>query len=151
MKFQGSLPGSQHPDTGPYSEPDESSSYCTPHSFKIHLISSSHLRLGLRRVLSPSDFRTNVLWISQLLQERYMHGPSCANILWKCLLPFSLEYFFLSPPLLTFKSKLYTIIILPVVLCECETWSFTLREEHRLSVSGNNSVDLKVMKWQEAG
>jgi len=28
-------------------------------------------------------------------------------------------------------------IILPVVLYECETWSLTLREEHRLRVSEN--------------
>jgi hypothetical protein len=28
-------------------------------------------------------------------------------------------------------------IILPVVLCGCETWSLTLREEHRLRVFEN--------------
>jgi hypothetical protein len=28
--------------------------------------------------------------------------------------------------------KIYKTIILPVVLCGCETWSLTLREEHRL-------------------
>jgi hypothetical protein len=32
---------------------------------------------------------------------------------------------------------MYTIIILPVVLYECETWSPTLREEHRLRVFEN--------------
>jgi hypothetical protein len=32
------------------------------------------------------------------------------------------------------KIKLYKIIILPVVLYGCETWSLTLREEHRLRV-----------------
>jgi hypothetical protein len=35
------------------------------------------------------------------------------------------------------KVKIYKTIILPVVLYGCETWSFTLREEHRLRVSGN--------------
>jgi len=30
------------------------------------------------------------------------------------------------------KIKIYRNIILPVVLCGCETWSLTLREEHRL-------------------
>jgi hypothetical protein len=30
--------------------------------------------------------------------------------------------------------KIYKTIILPVVLYECETWSLTLREEHRLRV-----------------
>ena len=33
--------------------------------------------------------------------------------------------------------KIYRTIILPVVLCGCETWSLTLREERRLSVSEN--------------
>jgi hypothetical protein len=32
------------------------------------------------------------------------------------------------------KTKIYTIIILPVVLYGCETWSLTLREERRLRV-----------------
>jgi hypothetical protein len=29
---------------------------------------------------------------------------------------------------------MYKLIILPVVLCGCETWSLTLRKEHRLRV-----------------
>jgi hypothetical protein len=32
------------------------------------------------------------------------------------------------------KIKKFRTIILPVVLCGCETWSLTLREEHRLRV-----------------
>jgi len=32
------------------------------------------------------------------------------------------------------KIKMYRIIILPVVLSGCETWSFILREECRLRV-----------------
>jgi hypothetical protein len=32
------------------------------------------------------------------------------------------------------KVKIYKTIILPVVLYECETWSLTLRKEHRLRV-----------------
>jgi len=35
------------------------------------------------------------------------------------------------------KIKIYRTIILPVVLCGCETWSLTLREERRLRVSEN--------------
>jgi hypothetical protein len=49
------------------------------------------------------------------------------------LLPFSPEPF-LSSRLL---SKNIKIIILPVVLYGCETWSPTLREEHRLGVFEN--------------
>ena len=36
------------------------------------------------------------------------------------------------------KIKLYRTIILPVVLYGCETWSLTLREEHRLRVFEEN-------------
>jgi hypothetical protein len=35
------------------------------------------------------------------------------------------------------KIKIYKIVILPVVLYGCETWSLTLREEHRLRVFDN--------------
>jgi hypothetical protein len=35
------------------------------------------------------------------------------------------------------KIKIYKTIILPVVLYGCETWSLTLREDHRLRVFEN--------------
>jgi hypothetical protein len=35
------------------------------------------------------------------------------------------------------SASLYKTIILPVVLYGCETWSLTLREEHRLRVFEN--------------
>jgi hypothetical protein len=35
------------------------------------------------------------------------------------------------------KIRIYKTIILPVVLYGCETWSLTLREEHRLRVIEN--------------
>jgi hypothetical protein len=35
------------------------------------------------------------------------------------------------------RVKIYKTIILPVVLCGCETWSLTLREEHKLRVFEN--------------
>jgi hypothetical protein len=38
------------------------------------------------------------------------------------------------------KITMYSIIILPVVLYGCETWSLTLREEHRLRVFGNRML-----------
>jgi hypothetical protein len=37
----------------------------------------------------------------------------------------------------TLKIGIYKTIILPVVLYGCETWSLTLREEHRLRVFAN--------------
>jgi hypothetical protein len=35
------------------------------------------------------------------------------------------------------KIRIYKSVICPVVLYGCETWSLTLREEHRLRVFGN--------------
>jgi hypothetical protein len=35
------------------------------------------------------------------------------------------------------KVKMYKTIVLPVVLYECETWSLSLREEHRLRAFEN--------------
>jgi hypothetical protein len=35
------------------------------------------------------------------------------------------------------KIRIYETMILPVVLYGCETWSLTLREEHRLRVFEN--------------
>jgi hypothetical protein len=45
----------------------------------------------------------------------------------------------LSSPLLSknIKFRIYKTIILPVLLYGCETWSLTLREEHRLRVFEN--------------
>jgi hypothetical protein len=38
------------------------------------------------------------------------------------------------------KVKIYKTIIVPLVLYGCETWSVTLREEHRLRVFENRVV-----------
>jgi hypothetical protein len=37
--------------------------------------------------------------------------------------------------------KIYETIILPLVLYGCETWSVTLREEHRVRVLQNKALD----------
>jgi hypothetical protein len=47
---------------------------------------------------------------------------------------FGSESFVFSPVVQNVKVKIYKTIILPVVLYGCETWSLTLREEHRLWV-----------------
>jgi hypothetical protein len=52
-------------------------------------------------------------------------NPSVQNLFSSCLLSENV------------KIRLYRTIILPVVLYECETWSLTLREEHRLKVCEN--------------
>jgi hypothetical protein len=49
----------------------------------------------------------------------------------------SVQNFLLSCLLSEMKIRLYGTVILPLVLYGPETWSLTLREEHRLSVSEN--------------
>jgi hypothetical protein len=39
-----------------------------------------------------------------------------------------------SPAVYNIKIRIYKTITLPVILYVCETWSLTLREEHRLRV-----------------
>jgi hypothetical protein len=39
------------------------------------------------------------------------------------------------------KVRITKTIILPVVLYGCETWSLTVREEHKLRVFENKSVE----------
>jgi hypothetical protein len=47
---------------------------------------------------------------------------------------FGAEFFVFQFDIQKYKFKIYKIIILHVVLYGCETWSLTLREEHRLRV-----------------
>jgi hypothetical protein len=49
------------------------------------------------------------------------------------------------------KIKIYKIVILPVVLYGCETWSLTLREEHRLRVFENSVLKIFGPKREEDG
>jgi hypothetical protein len=49
------------------------------------------------------------------------------------------------------KIKLYRTVILPGVLYGCETWSLTLREEHRLRVSENSVLRIFGPKREEDG
>jgi hypothetical protein len=58
MEPGGSLPCSQEPSTGPYSEPDRSN---PSHPISI-LILSTYLRLGLPSGLFPFGFPTNILY-----------------------------------------------------------------------------------------
>ena len=47
------------------------------------------------------------------------------------------------------KIKIYRTIILPVVLYGCETWSLTLRKEHRLRVFENRVLRIFGLKRDE--
>ena len=72
---------------------------------------------------------TNQNYIQEEIKSRLKSGNACyhsvQNILSSSLLSKNL------------KIKMYRNIILPLVLNGCETWSFTLREEIRLSVFEN--------------
>jgi hypothetical protein len=64
--------------------------------------------------------------VNEEIKSRLKLGNSCYNSVQNLL----------SSSLLSrnLKIKIYSSIILPVVLYGCETWSLTLREEHRLRV-----------------
>ena len=72
---------------------------------------------------------TNQNSIQEEIKSRMNSGNVCyhsvQNHLSSCLLPKNL------------KIKICRAIILPVVLCGCETWSLTLRDERRLMVFEN--------------
>jgi hypothetical protein len=49
------------------------------------------------------------------------------------------------------KIKMYKTVILPVMLYGCETWSHTLREEHRMRVFENRVLRIFGTKREEDG
>jgi hypothetical protein len=72
---------------------------------------------------------TNQNLIQEKIKRRLNSGNACyhsvQNLLSTHLLPKNM------------KVRLCKTIIFPVVLCGCETWSLTLREEHKLRVFEN--------------
>jgi hypothetical protein len=56
------------------------------------------------------------------------------------MLPFCPEPFVPSPAVINVKVRIYKTIILPVVLYGCETWSLTVRGEHKVRVFKNRVV-----------
>jgi hypothetical protein len=83
--------------------------------------------------------KTNQNDIHDEIKRRLNSGNACS---------YSVQYL-LSSRLISknLKIKIYKTVILAVVLYGCETWSLTLREEHRLRVfEYRRCVDLKGMK-----
>jgi hypothetical protein len=68
---------------------------------------------------------TNQNLIKEEIKRKLNSGNACYHSV-QDLLPFCLSK--------NIKIRIYKTIILPVVLYDCETWSLTLREEHRLRV-----------------
>jgi hypothetical protein len=75
---------------------------------------------------------TNQNLIQEEIKRRLNSGNTCyhsvQNLSSSCL------------PSKNIKTRIHKTIILPVVLYGCETWSPTLREEHRLAVVGNRML-----------
>ena len=61
-------------------------------------------------------------YVQEEIKSRLKSGNACYHLLSSSLLSKNL------------KIKIYRTIILRIVLYGCETWSLTLREEHRLKV-----------------
>jgi hypothetical protein len=72
---------------------------------------------------------TDQNYILEEIKSRLKLGNACCHSVWNLLSSMLLSK--------NLKIKIYKIIILPVVLYGCETWSLTLREERRLRVFEN--------------
>jgi len=47
------------------------------------------------------------------------------------------------------KLKIHRTVVLPVVLCGCEAWSLTVREEHRLRLLERRELEeICGLKWE---
>ena len=73
---------------------------------------------------------TNLIFTQEEIKNRLQSGNACCHSV-QNLLSSSLVSKIL-------KIKIYRTIILPFVLYGCETWSLTLREEHRMRVFKEN-------------
>jgi hypothetical protein len=92
------------------------------------------IKIAKRSFENVSQFKylgttvTNQNLIQEKIKRRFNSGNACYN---------SVQNLLSSCLLLKNVIRIYNTIILPVVLYECETWSLTLREEHRLRVFEN--------------
>jgi len=67
--------------------------------------------------------------IQEEIKSRFNSGNACYHLVQNLLSCSVLSK--------NIKIKIYRTIILPVILYGCETWSLTLREQHRLRVFEN--------------
>jgi hypothetical protein len=94
---------------------------------------SGNKNTGNRSLENVSQFKYQNL-IQEEIERRLNSGNSCyhsvQNLLSSRLLSKNVKV-----------RRIYKTIILPVVLYGCETWSLTVREEHKLKVFENRSVE----------
>ena len=93
------------------------------------ILVASSLGFLLSSVVYLGTTLTNQNSIQKEIKSRLKLGNACYRSVQKLL----------SSSLLSknLKTKIHRTIILPVVLYGCQTWSLTLREEHRLRVFEN--------------
>ena len=77
----------------------------------------------------PFDGYYRLYSIQEEIKSRFKSGNACCHSIQNILSSSLLSKYL--------KIKIYRTIILPVVLYGCETWSLTMREERRLSLSEN--------------
>jgi hypothetical protein len=97
------------------------------HKCSIKIANSSFEDVANFKYLGTALTEQN--WMHKEINRTLNSGNACYHSVKSCL----------SSPLLSrnLQVKIYITIILPVVLCGCETWSLTLREKHRLRVFEN--------------
>jgi len=96
-------------------------------SHGIKTDTSSFLRVEEFKYLGTAITHQNS--IQEEIKNRLKSGNACF-----CAVQNLLSFSLLSKNI---KIKIYTTILLPVVLYGCDTWSLTLWEERRLRVFGN--------------
>ena len=113
-------------------------------SIKIDYSSSERVE-ELKYLGKPLTYQNS---IPEEIKSRLKSGNACYNSVQNPLLSSLLFK--------NLKINVYIIIILPVVLHGCETWSFTLRDERRLRVSENRVLrsfgpkrDEVTREWRE--
>jgi hypothetical protein len=100
---------------------------------------SHDMKIANRSFENVAQFRylrmrvTNQNLIQEEIKRRLSSGSACYHsvqkVLSSCLLSKNIQF------------KIYRTVILPVVLYGCETWSLTVREEHRLRLFENGSEE----------